>query len=80
MTLRVSPEQIDMLTADPAWLVFEGRVVEMIASEQRNLEADLREEATWKLRGAIAALRRALELPQILRDEAEKEQLKRDHR
>lgn len=72
MSPLLAPEQIDDLTQHPGFEALSRRIEQMIEDHRSALEQDIAQEATWKVRGAVAALRRVLELPKILREEAER--------
>lgn len=67
----LKPEDFDTLAEHPAFAALLARVAEMIEHHRGDLERDIPQECTWKVRGACAVLRRVLELPQIMREEAE---------
>jgi hypothetical protein len=68
----LTPEQVDEIVEHPGFRALSKRVEEMIEQAKTDLAGDIGPEATWKARGAVAMMRTVLNLPQILRDEAEK--------
>jgi hypothetical protein len=68
----LTPEQIDEIVQHPGFRALSKRVEEMIEQAKDTLASDIGPEATWKARGSVATMKTMLNLPQILRDEAEK--------
>lgn len=65
------PEVFDALVEHPGFAALSARIEQMLVDARKDLESDIREEATWKVRGAIATIRTVSGLPAILRAEAE---------
>jgi hypothetical protein len=63
-------EQVREFEGSRAWELVRRKMGEMIAAEQRTLEQAPTHEELLKAQGSVKALRRVLELPAILRDEA----------
>ena len=74
------PEDIDRLEEHPGFIALSRRIEEMIEQAKTDLTTDIREEATWKARGAVKVMQAIQRLPSVLREEAEKEQAKREPR
>jgi hypothetical protein len=67
---QLDAEQIAEFTRSRAWELIDAKIRGMIADYQRELEnIDSHIDQLRRSQGAIAALRRVLELPQILRAE-----------
>lgn len=69
---QLSPEQFSDTWSSPACAMFVGRIRQMIIDQQRIVETSAIQTETLRAQGQIAALRRALEIPDILRKELTK--------
>ena len=70
---QLDAEQLREFERSRGWELLTAKVRAMILDAQRDLETKLDHDELMKAQGAVAALRRVLELPGILRAEARPE-------
>lgn len=64
-------EQARLFLESPMWRAMRDRLEAMRSDKLRELSTDLDQEKTWKARGFVDALNRALEVPSTLIREAQ---------
>lgn len=62
-------DALDELLASPGWSLVKARLEALLETSRRDLERDIVESSTNKARGAVAALRIAIGLPENMREE-----------
>jgi hypothetical protein len=63
-------EEIAAATESPGYRLIAARIEAMLAAKRGELEQDLAPEATAAVRGFIAGVKRCLDVPRILIEEA----------
>lgn len=69
-TDQLDAEQLRDFEGGRAWELMRGKLHAMIASEQKTLETGTQVDDLRRAQGAIVSLRRVLDLPRIIKEEA----------
>lgn len=69
---QIDEQHLEELAASPGYALVCRRIERMIEEARLDLERDIPEQNTWRLRGFIAGCRRCLDVPGILMAEARK--------